>query len=42
MDKVLLTCDVDNLDSIKAIENNGGIIERQEAFTYGDELYYKY
>ena len=42
LSKVLLTCDVNNLGSIKTIEDNGGMLERQEPFTCGDELYYKY
>ena len=42
LDKVLLTCDVDNLASIKTITNNGGVLERQEPYVYKNELYYKY
>lgn len=40
--KVLLTCNIENHASRKTILNCGGILERDEPFTYDKELYYKY
>lgn len=40
--KVLLTCNIDNLASQKTIRNCGGILEREEPYSYDGELYYKY
>ena len=42
IDKVLLTCDVDNVASQKTIERNRGVLERETPFILGEEQYYKY
>jgi len=42
IDKVLLTCDVDNIASYKTIEKCGGKREQKEPFELDGELYYKY
>lgn len=42
MDKVLLTCDTENVASCKTIEGCGGRLEREEPFLYKGEPYYKY
>lgn len=42
IEKVLLTCDVDNVASQKTIKNNGGILETENPYILGDEKYYKF
>ena len=42
LDKVLLTCDVDNIASQRTIERCGGRLERKEMFLQEGESYYKY
>ena len=42
LEKVLLTCDTDNVASCKTIEKCGGTPEQKEAFYYKGELYFKY
>ena len=42
IDKVLLTCDADNIASMKTIVKNGGVPEKGSPYTYQDEEYYKY
>lgn len=42
LNRVLLTCDTDNVASCKTIEKCGGTLEREEPFFYEDESYYKY
>lgn len=42
VDKLLLTCDADNIGSNKTILNCGGVLEREEPFDYEGEIYYKY
>lgn len=42
IEKVLLTCDIDNVASRKTILKNGGILEKESPYTYCDEKYYKY
>lgn len=42
LEKVLVTCDIDNVGSIKTIERNGGVLDQQEPYRLEDELYYKY
>jgi len=42
IDKVLLTCDIDNIASCKTVEKCGGNKEQEEAFVLDGEPYYKY
>ena len=42
IEKVLLTCDVDNVASQKTIIQNGGILEKENPYIYCDEKYYKF
>lgn len=42
LDKVLLTCDTDNVASCKTIEKCGGKPERKEPFVFENETYFKY
>ena len=42
IDKVLLTCDVDNIASRKTVEKCGGKKEQEDAFVLDGEPYYKY
>ncbi|MBO5177274.1 MAG: hypothetical protein J6C07_07445 [Lachnospiraceae bacterium] len=42
MDKVLLTCDTDNVASCKTTEKCGGKKEQEEPFVLDGEQYYKY
>ncbi len=42
IEKVLLTCDTDNVASIKTIIKNGGIKEKESPYFWGDEKYYKF
>ena len=42
IDKVLLTCDIDNVASCKTIEKCGGKREQEEPFVMNGEPYYKY
>lgn len=42
IDKVLLTCDIDNVASCKTIEKCGGKREQEEPFVLDGESYYKY
>ncbi|MBQ2980706.1 MAG: GNAT family N-acetyltransferase [Lachnospiraceae bacterium] len=42
IEKVLLTCDVDNIASIKTIIKNGGIMEKESPYIWDDEKYYKF
>ena len=42
IDKVLLTCDTDNIGSYKTIEACGGKREQEEPFEPDGEPYYKY
>ena len=40
--RVLLTCDMDNIASLKTIEKCGGVREQEAPFVLDGELYYKY
>ena len=40
--RVLLTCDVDNIASLKTIEKCGGVREQEAPFVLDGEQYYKY
>jgi len=42
LDKVLLTCDTDNIGSYKTIEACGGVREQKEPYVLDGEPYYKY
>lgn len=42
LDKVLLTCDTDNIASYKTVEACGGVKEQEEPYELDGELYYKY
>ena len=42
IDKVLLTCDIDNIASCKTLEKCGGKKEQEDAFVLDGEPYYKY
>ena len=42
MDKVLLTCDTDNVASCKTVEKGGGKKEQEAPFVLDGEQYYKY
>ena len=42
IDKVLLTCDIDNIASCKTVEKCGGKKGQEEAFVLDGEPYYKY
>lgn len=42
IDKVLLTCDIDNVASCKTVEKCGGKKEQEDAFVLDGEPYYKY
>lgn len=42
IEKVMLTCDVDNMASSKTILKNGGVLERECPFDWEGERYYKY
>jgi len=42
LEKVLLTCDTDNVASCKTIEKCGGTLEQKESFYYKVEPYFKY
>jgi len=42
IDKVLLTCDVDNIASRKTVEKCGGKKEQEDVFVLDGEPYYKY
>ncbi len=42
IDRVLLTCDVDNIASRKTIIKNGGILEKEDLYICDDEEYYKF
>lgn len=42
IEKVLLTCDVDNIASIKTIIKNGGIMEKESPYILDCEKYYKF
>lgn len=42
IDKVLLTCDIDNIASCKTVEKCGGKKEQEDAFVLDSEPYYKY
>jgi len=42
IDKVLLTCDIDNIASCKTVEKCGGKKEQEDAFVLDGEQYYKY
>ena len=42
IEKVLLTCDADNIASIKTIIKNGGVKEKESPYLWGDEKYYKF
>ena len=42
LDKVLLTCDIDNIGSYKTIEACGGVREQEAPFVLDGEQYYKY
>ena len=42
IDKVLLTCDIDNIASCKTVEKCGGKKEQEEVFVLDGEPYYKY
>jgi len=42
IEKVLLTCDVDNIASRKTVEKCGGKKEQEDAFVLDGEPYYKY
>lgn len=42
LEKVLLTCDADNIASRKTIVKNGGVLEREAPYFYLDEQYYKF
>lgn len=42
LDKVLLTCDIDNIGSYKTMENCGGVREQDAPFELDGEPYYKY
>ena len=42
LEKALLTCDVDNVASVKVIVKNGGVLEREMPFDWDGEKYYKY
>lgn len=42
IDKVLLTCDTDNVASCKTVEKCGGKKEQEDAFVLDGEPYYKY
>ena len=42
IDKVLLTCDIDNIASCKTVEKCGGKKEQEDAFVLDGEPYYKY
>ena len=42
LDKVLLTCDIDNIASCKTVEKCGGKKEQEDAFVLDGEPYYKY
>lgn len=42
IDKLLLTCDVDNIGSNRTVLNCGGELERQEPYQYHGSEYYKY
>lgn len=42
IDKVLLTCDTDNIGSYKTVEKCGGVREQEEPFMLDGEPYYKY
>lgn len=42
IDKVLLTCDIDNIASCKTVEKCGGKREQEEPFVLDGEPYYKY
>ena len=42
IEKVLLTCDVDNIASTKTILKNGGVMEKEKPYIYCDEQYYKF
>ncbi len=42
LEKVLLTCDTDNVASCKTIEKCGGTLEQKEVFYYRGEPYFKY
>ena len=42
LDKVLLTCDIDNIGSYKTIEACGGVREQEEAYELDGEPFYRY
>lgn len=42
IEKVLLTCDSDNIASRKTIIKNGGFLDRKMPYVYYGERYYKY
>lgn len=42
IEKVLLTCDSDNIASRKTIIKNGGVLDRKMPYVYYGERYYKY
>lgn len=42
IDRVLLTCNIDNIGSIKTVVNCGGTLEQSDPYTYEKNTFYKY